>query len=297
MPRWLKIILKSIAGIILFMVLLIFGLMLYITYNKAKVLGMVNSELNTNMNGKVTIGDMRPRFFKGFPNISLALKNVVVRDNRFNEHHHTLLDAKDFDISVNIRALLTGTIGINHIEISNARIDLFTDSTGYSNTSIFKKTNKKTKKDNSKSESSTELEKFSLVNVQVTVNDLHKSKLFKFIANDIHGNISHPDTGWHTNFHMDVTAKSMAFNTKHGSFIRNKGIEGDLAAGYNDDSGKINVQANDLDIGDDPFKVDAVFATADDAADFSIHLVQKGLLWKHASSLLVEQYPAKAEYV
>lgn len=287
MPKWLKTSLKIIAGFILLIVVILIGFTLYITYNKTKVLKLVNDQLAKSVDGTLTIGDMSPRFFKGFPDVSLTLKNVLIRDKNFAQHKHTLLDAKDFNVSVNTAALFRGTIDINHIDISDAAIDLFTDSTGYSNTAVFKKDHKKVKDNPSESSSSTQLKEFSLSNVTFTVDDRKAHKLFNFAVNDIRGKMNYPDSGWRAKFHLDVMAKSMAFNSLRGSFIKNQQLKGDFDAGYNEKTGKINVSVLPLHIGDSPFKINAVFATADKpSATFTINIVADQILWRRASSLL-----------
>jgi len=52
MPKWLKISLKVTGGLILMVVLFVIGILLYITYNKDKVLKMVSSELNQRLDGR-----------------------------------------------------------------------------------------------------------------------------------------------------------------------------------------------------------------------------------------------------
>lgn len=284
MPRWLKILLRIIIALVVLVVLLVGGISLYITYQKDRFLKLVNTELNKNIDGTVIIGDLHSQFFKGFPNIALGLDDVILRDKRFPQHHHTLLDAKNFDVSVDISDLLKGNININHVDISNASIDLYTDSTGYSNTSLFKK--KSAQKSSSKSSSATQLKKFSLTNVDFKVENEKAKKLYDFVVNDLHGDMNYPDTGWHAGFHLDVTAKSMAFRLSHGSFIKNKAIEGDFNAGFNEKTGKINVIANGLDIGDDPFDINALFDTSKPGTDFTFHITANKLLWRHASALL-----------
>jgi len=293
MPSWLKISLKVLGGIVVLVLLLLVGATLYITYNKEKVLKLVNDKLNESLDGQVTIGDMSPQFFSGFPKLSLGLKNVLIRDKQFARHHHTLLDAKDFAVSVNAGALFRGTVSINHVVISNASIDLYTDSTGYSNTSVFKKPPKKKVENPSESSSSTELEKFTLNNVVFTVDDQKASKLFKFQVNSIDGRMAYPDSGWRANFHLNVMAKSMAFNTKRGSFIKDKLLEGNFAAGFNEDNGRINVAATPLNIGEVPFKINAVFETAKKPSGFSIHIAADEILWRQASALLADNIKQK----
>ncbi|MFD0763808.1 AsmA family protein [Mucilaginibacter lutimaris] len=287
MPKWLKISLKIIAGAVLLIVLVLVGATMYISFNKAKVLKMVNEQLDKSVDGTLVIGDMKPNFFRGFPDVSLTLQNVLIRDKQYDRHKHTLLNAKDFNVSINTMALFRGTIDINHIDISNAAIDLFTDSTGYSNTAVFKKDNKKVKDNPSESSSSTQLKKFTLSNVTFTVDNRQAYKLFKFSVNDLSGKMQYPDSGWRANFHLDVLAKSMAFNSKRGSFIKNQKLEGDFVAGYNEGSGKVNVSVQPLNIGETPFKINAVFATKDKpSANFDINIVADQILWRRASGLL-----------
>ncbi|RKR83563.1 AsmA-like protein [Mucilaginibacter gracilis] len=293
MPALLKTILKIVGSLILVIALLIVAAFAYITLRKDKFLKMVNTELNKSVDGTVIIGNMHPMFFKRFPNISLGLENVLIRDKRFNEHHHTLLDAKNFDLSVNTANLLTGTIAINHLAISNASIDLYTDSTGYSNTSLFKKGPKKTDNKSSKNESPAQIGQFSLTNVGFKVDDQRARKLFDFVINNIDGKMRYPDSGWYAAFHMDITAKSMAFSTQNGSFIKNKALEGNFTAGFNAENGKINVQTDRLAIGDDPFQISAVFETGKPAATFLFHIYCNELLWQHASALLAQNIAVK----
>src|SRR5579872_7361181 len=180
MPRLLKISLWIIIGIAVILLVLFFGGLWYVNSHKEKVLRLVNTELNKSLNGTVIIGDMKPDFFQSFPDISLKLNNVLVRDKHFAEHHRTLLDAKNFSISVNAWALLKGTLNIKHIDISNAAVDLYTDSTGYSNESVFRKAPKKQRDTSSKNNYDSQLGRLSLTNVNFKVEDQRAKKEFDF---------------------------------------------------------------------------------------------------------------------
>jgi hypothetical protein len=293
MPNWLKTVLKVVVILIVVIAVLLLGTLLYINSNKSKLQALVTTELNKNLNGSIIIGNMNPVFFKGFPDISLSLHHVLLRDKRFNEHHHTLLDAQDFEVSVNTAALLKGTISINHIDISNAAIDLYTDSNGYSNTAVFKKSDKKKTSGNDNSSSAAEISKFNLQNVSFAVNNQQANKLFHFDVSSLTGKLAYPDSGWHANVHLNVDAKSMAFNTDNGSFIKGKQVEGDLAAGYNEGSGQINVQSGRFDIGGNIFKLNALFAVGKKPASFTIKLAADAITWQGASSLLAANISKK----
>jgi hypothetical protein len=287
MPKWLKISLKVLGGLILLFILLAVGVTIYVANNKEKVLAQVIKKLNENLDGTLTVGDIKPSFFSNFPDVSLALKNVVIRDRQFPRHKHTLLDAKDFNVSVNAAALFHGVVSINNIGINNATIDLYTDTSGYSNTAVFKKSKKeKVKADANESNSSTQLKRFSLANVNFTINNERHHKLFNFAVSQLNGKMVYPDTGWHANVHLNVLAKSLAFNTKRGSFIKNRQINTDLDAGFNEETGKISVRSDNFDIGGDVFGLNALFVTGKGDDSFAFHLTNDKLLWRNASALL-----------
>ena len=245
MPNWLKIALKIIGDLVLVVILIVIGVSIYISSHKEKVLSLVTTALNKNLNGKLAVGGMETSFFKSFPDFSIELKNVSLKDKEWARHHQTFLEAKDVAVSVNAAELLKGTIFVNHIDIGNAAIDLYTDSTGYSNTSIFKKNNQP-KNNKSSGSSSTEINKFSLSNVTFTIDDQRAKKLFKFSVNELKSKVNYPDSGWNAELHLNVLVKSMAFKLNNGSFLKDKVVEGNLKAAYNTNSGDINVVSSDF---------------------------------------------------
>jgi len=139
MSLWLKRSIQILSSVILLIILIFIGLAIYVNANKKKLQASITKELNKNLNGNLTIDNIEPTFLQGFPNVSVSLKKVEIKDSLWNVHHHSLLTASKFDIAVNTMALLRGTIEIKKVTINDAEIYLFTDSNGYSNTSIFKK--------------------------------------------------------------------------------------------------------------------------------------------------------------
>ena len=287
MPRWLKTILKIVAVVAGLLLLALVGASVYVNFHKAKILNAITKELNKNLRGgSLTVASMEPAFLSGFPGISVSLQNVVLRDSLWKIHHRTLLEAKDFDITVNPFALLVGTIQIDKIGINQANIYLYTDSTGYSNTFVLKK--KDETATNSKKASSTapEIRKFTLSQVSFILDNQKGHKLFHFSVEDLKGKMDYPGDDWKANINLKVFANDMAFNTKRGSFIKNKMLEGTIAANYQAETGVITVEPNVLNIGGDPFTISANFSTVKNAGGFAIHIAANEILWKHASALL-----------
>ena len=293
MPRWSKITLK-ILGLLIGIVLVTFLLLaLYVNINKKSLLQNITQELNKNLNGTMQIGSMDPTFLGGFPNVSLRLNNVIIRDSLWQKHKHTLLDAKSLEIALNPLAMITGTIQIKKISINNAKIYLYTDSSGYSNTSIFKKKDRKKDSLDEDKDSSTEINKFALKDVDFVMDNQPGNKLLHFLVYDLKGAMDYSFSGWEGEVQLNALAKSMAFNTKRGSFIENKVLDGPFEISYEDDKELITVAPNTLNIGEDPFIIGATFDTSKEFTDFKISIEVKEIEWRNASALLAPNISTK----
>ncbi|WP_294820596.1 AsmA-like C-terminal region-containing protein [uncultured Flavobacterium sp.] len=282
-PGWARLALRGAVVIFLFMVVAYVSLAWYVNTHRQEVLASVTAELNEGISGSLEVGNMEPTFLSGFPRIALRLENVVLKDSLHQLHGKTLLKAGHFDISVNALALMRGTIEIKKIAIANAAIHIFTGSSGYSNASVFK-TGKKNKGSNGGS--LPELRKVSLEAVDFVIDNQKMGKLYNFSVKSMQGSINYTGIGWDADIWLSTVAKSMAFNTGKGSFVKGKRIEGSFDIGFNENTGVLTVDKNRLDIGGEKFYIGATIKTASPNADFSINIENKKILWKNAASLL-----------
>src|SRR5215217_5605228 len=296
MSRWSKITLK-IVGILFGLVLIIYiATAVYVSVNKKELLLSITKELNKNLNGSMTIESMEPTFLSGFPGVSIKLRNVLLKDQKWELHKHTLLTAKQLEVSLNTLGLLTGTIEIGKIGIDNASVYLYTDSNGYSNTSIFKKKEKKqtTAKDGG---SDMEIGKFTLNNVNFVMDNQKGHKLFQFVVNNLRGKIDYSWSDWEADIQLKTFVKSLTFNTRRGSFIKDKLLEGPFKISYADDKKIITIAPNVLKIGEDPFIIGAAFDLSKANTEFKINIETKDILWKSASALLAPNITEKLNMV
>jgi len=285
MPHWLRVVCRVLAILIGIIILAFISLAVYVNANKASLLVSVTKELNKNLDGSLVIGDMEPTLLSGFPGVSLNLNRVLLKDKSWNTHKHTLLKAKDIEITINTLGLFRGTVEINKINITDASIYLYTDSTGYTNTSVFKKKSATTAPAESNA-SSTEIRKVTLKNVQFIVNNEKGHKLFQFQVHDLKGKVSYPLEGWKATLDLDARANSLAFNTNRGSFIENQKLSGPFDISFTEAKSVITVAPNNLKIGDDPFQIAATFNIGNDPTSFALHIQTKSIFWKNASKLL-----------
>jgi len=281
-PKWAKWTLRTIGVFIL----LIFGLYIsmawYINTNKKEVLASLTAQLNENLNGELTIGSMEPAFLQGFPNISLNLRDVAIKDSLYTQHQHLFLKADDFYIAVNAFALLRGTVEVKKITVSNATVDLFTNRDGYSNGSVFKQSTAKPKAEGG---TLPELKTFMLEDVVFNVENQKSRKLYQFVIDNLKGRVDYTASGWNADVELETLVKSMTFSIKNGSFIKDKIVEGDLDIAYDNKKGVITFNPNELEIGGEDFIISAKFETKS-TSGFEIHIRNESILWSKASGLL-----------
>jgi hypothetical protein len=286
MPNWLKTVFKALAAVFGLLLIAFVSLAIYVNTHKASILASVTQELNKNLDGKLIIGGMEPTLLRGFPGVSLTLSRVELKDKKWASHKHTLLQAKDIRVTINTLGLFRGTVEINKIGISDASIYLYTDSTGYTNTSVFKKHPKPTKPEDGENSSSTEIRKIMLDRVKMIVNNEKGNKLFEFQVHKVDGKIDYPSEGWKASIDLDATANSLAFNTRRGSFIQNQRLSGPFEVAYNEERSVITVAPNTLNIGPNPIIIGASFNISKEPTAFAIEIKANKISWKNAATLL-----------
>ncbi|MEC5164435.1 small nuclear ribonucleoprotein (snRNP)-like protein [Flavobacterium sp. PL11] len=257
-------------------------LALYFEANKTKISTQINSKINENISGTVTIGNINYKFLKGFPNMTLALSQVELRDSLWANHKRTLLKAQQIEVRINVIDLIVNEINIDKIEIQNATLYLFKGKNGLSNTNIFR-----SKESGQKTESATTstIHLINLKQVHFISENLIGKKLFNFDNIDLRATINHINDDWNTVVYLKTFAKSMTFNTKHGSFIKDQKVEGMLAANFSATKNQISVTTEKLSIGKDFFDINAKFSLNEHKSPFKI-AIKTNILWKNAAALM-----------
>ena len=79
-----------LLGTLLFLYIIAFT---YVSINKKKIISQVTAEISKKIGGKVSIGNVDLSFFRHFPKMSVALKQVSITDSMFTSHGHTFFKA------------------------------------------------------------------------------------------------------------------------------------------------------------------------------------------------------------
>lgn len=272
-----------ILGLIALLLIACGGLSIYFNRNKTEIIAKINAKINENINGEFHIGDFQYKFLTGFPNFTLALKDVEIKDKQWKTHKHTLLKTKEIEVRLNIIHLLQHEIDIYKILINDADIYLYKDKNGYSNSDIFKPKKKKTPENKEKPE--TIINQIELNNVQFILDNKLGNKLFNFDVASLKSKVDYDGDNWRTDLFINTKINSLAFNTVHGSFAKEKDLKGTLSIAYSDANQKIDIQTKGLKIGSDSFDIIAFFNVGKGNSLFGIN-IGTTILWKNASNLL-----------
>ncbi|KAF2336164.1 AsmA family protein [Flavobacterium daemonense] len=272
-----------ILGLIALLLIACGGLSIYFNRNKPEIIAKINTKINENINGKFHIGDFHYKFLAGFPNFTLALKDVELKDNKWDTHKHTLLKAQEIEVRLNVWSLLQKEIDIHRILINDAQIYVYKAADGYSNSDIFKKKKKKTPENKAKPE--TTINQIDLNNVRFTIDNHVGHKLFDFEVASLKSKVNYEGDDWQTDLFLDTQINSLAFNTVHGSFAKQKRLKGTLAVAYSAEKQKIDVKTDGLKIGTDSFDITAFFNLGKTNSLFGIN-IGTSILWQNASNLL-----------
>lgn len=283
---------------LLFIILSLFAslyllLGIYISNKHEEIVKDINKFAKEEFKGDITIGDVNILFFRHFPNFSVELNDVKVKDSLWKEHKKTLIDAQKVYVKINPWAVFFANISVNSIILEDTNIDFYSSENGYSNVSALDKRKRDTSKSKSGSIVDLKLNKIYLHRVRIISENNIKKKLFnfntKYLAVDFDNNIS----GWKAKLDVDTKINNMDFSIKHGSFAKGKYVKGEIKAIYSKNNNEIVVNADRLKIGDTYFKVNAELGVSKENSKFGIHLNSNSIFWKDAAALVSKNISTK----
>lgn len=283
MRKWLRIILITGGIFIALLVLLFLGMTWYIHANKDNFLKQITAQLNDRLSGNIRIGDMEPSLWKSFPNVSIALKKVVLEDSLFQQHHHPLLDVNYIFVRVNTLSLLRKHVNVNEITLQDGTIFLYTDTTGYSNTYVLQRKTAPKKNNGAKD---VDIKKLTLTNINFIIDNRQKFKLFQLDVRQLDGKVSAADSSIQFTIVSDVLSKSFAFNTVKGSYLKDKKLQLNLSVIFNKRTKILVIPQQEIRIDDHPVLITGQFGFGEKPPPFQLKINANQVLLHDAASWL-----------
>lgn len=208
------------------------GLAVYVQLNKAALLQNAKTQLSARFSGEVRIGRLDISFFRYWPSVAVRLTTVSVRDSAWQFHHHDLLKAATVDLTCDLwKTLRTFRIQPGRVGISQGQIDLFTDSTGYSNDYLL---HERGSPGPSQSAGSPSYPDITLDDMRVVMEKQDKHKLFDLDVRHLACAIEKQDRSLLLHIRAGpIRVNSFSFKTENGSFLKDKTLSGNFTLQYN----------------------------------------------------------------
>jgi hypothetical protein len=227
--------------------------------------------------------------FRHFPFMTLRLSGVVLRDSLWEHHHKDLLQAGEIDVRLSlVRSLFSGQIRIGKVFVEHGRIYFFTDSSGYSNTSVLTR-------DTGPGGKGGDPPDISFSDVEFVQEKLDKHKLFDLDIRQLEAELQKQGRILKMEIRTEVRAKSFSFNTGKGSFLRNQDIHGNFTLRYNLASKILEGKGAELMIGKNRFVFSGRFFPTVSPDPFSLSIDADHILYRQATALLTPDLQQKLD--
>jgi hypothetical protein len=285
MKRAIKISLRVMAIIIALLLLALIGVSFYVKQHKQEFISFLVSETETELNGATLhIGDLSIGLKSSFPLIALTIDSIYLRDSLWSRHHHDLVKVNRVYATIDFWKLFHGKIDIQRLDLDKPDIYFYTDSLGYSNTSIFKK-RYRSRRTGSASQPYPVL---AISHARFTIDEDVKHKFFDFRIHEMDCNIrqsaNSPILSIDVNLACQVEA--MAFNEEKGPFLKNKSVKGTFSILYDKDSRELNFDGIQLLVDRQPFIFTGKVFFAKEGTPFILSWNTKNLSFRNAVTYL-----------
>lgn len=290
--RWSRFIFKVAGIFFLVLVVLWMGIAVFLQLNKDRIFKTVTSRLNAAIEGTLVIGGIEPSFTRGFPNISVHLSNVALRDTLWSTHHKDLLNVRDVYVTVDLLSVLYSKTRIRDVHIENGSINLFTDSLGRSNTSALAmgRKNKSTKDAPLPS-----VQHVYFHNVNIAIRHIAHFKDFQFSVREMDAALDYTSSGWDATIYIAMQVQNMMFNTTRGSFLKDKFVRTKLSATYNKAYKEITIPRQRIRFDDDVLRIGGKFMLAAKPASFMLEINAHRMRYSNVLSCLSWPISSKLE--
>ncbi len=273
----------GILGLFLLVVIVAYTV---IALKKDSIRMMAITQINKQVKGTVEIGDLTPNFFRTFPNISVRLTDVSIRDSLWNVHHHEFLEAEKIYIRIQFLSLIKGKPKIGKVIVENATVHLYTDECGYCNLIPTERV--------SFSKGNADIPDVTFYNTRlISTNDFLNS-YHDFEAKYLSCSATKVDTMYDMEIEMKTLVHSLGFNMAKGSYLKEKELNGEFHIVY-DPKNKISLDKIELEIDNQPFIIDGNFLLHTQPKSYNLNISTENVNYKVASGLLTQALQQKVD--
>ena len=262
----------------------------YIFIRKPALLKTARTELRAKIGGESSIGDIDISFFRHFPNISLHISKVTLRDSLWERHHHDLLKAEEVYLGLDVtRSLLDWRLQLGKVYLEHGSIYLYTDSTGYSNTAGL------SHQQQGRQDKDIRPPDCALSDIRLVIERQDKDKIFDFDIRQLNSSVDKEGRQLRFGMNVNILVRNLVFRADKGSFIKDRLITGHFTIAFNTGSKVLDFKKARLQIGGHPFLFSGRFFPDVSPDPFFLSIETENIQYKDASALLTPALQQKLD--
>ena len=246
----------------------------YVNLNEASLIAKLSSNIKERTRGETRIGGLSVSIFRTFPLLSLQLKNVLLRDSLYGIHKKDFLKAENIYLRLSIPGLISGRSPLGKIIISDGAINIVTDSSGVTNSYIFKPDQNHANKE---TDPYPFLPEIALRKVLFSFVNPLKAKFHQLAINKLNCSVKNRNELYELSISVDMLVKSLAFNTAKGSYIKDKQVNGDFGLIVDGKKKDLLIDDVQLEIENHPFFFKGKFRLDKASPDFNLSIEVKDI--------------------
>lgn len=274
------------------LVLLWMMVWVYVIVNKKHLISQVNETLTERLRGQITIADLEPSLLSTFPNVSLQLSDVLVRDTLWPIHHHDILKARSIIIRLKFFSLFSGSPEINKIILQDASAYIFSDTLGHSNEYMLKP---KQGNSTSNANSSAYVPDVSMRNVRLVMELQDRYKFYDLDIARLTCDMDNGEEKLKMQLKTDMLVHQLTFNSHRGSFLKEKPLEGQFRLLFDRKKQELSFENVKLRIDEHPFVLTGKFGLQGKPPLYYLAIRSQKLDYKKASLLLTPNISSRLD--
>jgi hypothetical protein len=285
--KYLKYTIRGVAILVgVFLVLYIVAY-IYVSVNKKAIIIQVTEQISEKLDGTVTIGNVDLSFLRTFPQISVLLEKVAIKDTMYSTHKHPFFTAEKLYARISVFQVIAKKDPLTGIRVDNGNLYIYTDTAGYTNNYLLagKKKPVATRPTAAKK---IILDDIRLNNFHITMDNRKVNKLLDFDVEKLVCDIRDRDSTLRFRTKNQVLIKSLAFNLNKGSYVKGHTFEGNFDLYYNLRNQQLYFDNIPVTIGNHPFNLTGKFNLTK-TPDFSLTVNTKKLDIKLGRSFLPQK--------
>ena len=282
----MKKIYKILLGIVVFFFILLVSIPLLF---QDKVMNLVKTTINNNVNAKVDFSDSSLSLLRNFPNASVQLSNLTVINNAPFEGD-TLVYAKEVNLALKLTELFKASseqLNIKSFTIDDALVNVLVDKKGNANYDIAKSSETEDTKDEEPSTFGLSINSYAINNATIKYND-KQGKLNLELTE-----LNHSGSGdfSQSNTELDTqTSTLVSFGMDGNSYAKNQKIELDAILGMDLTNMKFSFLKNEAKLNNLPLVFDGFVQINEKNQEVDINFKTPSSDFKNFLGLIPEAY-------